>query len=89
VARLCCGPNGQGTWRDKKRYLWILGLVVPLLPFAAIETNLPKTLVGRAQLPRAPRLHCYGIQRIHLLRDVVILDGAGVGGGSRNYANVS
>ena len=35
----------------------------------------------------APRLGCFGIQRIHLLRDVVILAGAGVGGGSLNYAN--
>jgi cholesterol oxidase len=29
----------------------------------------------------------YGIQRIHLLRNVMILAGAGVGGGSLNYAN--
>ena len=35
----------------------------------------------------APRLGCYGIQRIHLLRNVMILAGAGVGGGSLNYAN--
>ena len=35
----------------------------------------------------APRLGCYGIQRIHVLRDVVVLAGAGVGGGSLNYAN--
>src|SRR5882757_3871503 len=28
--------DGQDTWRDGKRYLWILGLVVPLLPFLAI-----------------------------------------------------
>ncbi|HOB49374.1 MAG TPA: GMC family oxidoreductase [Mycobacterium sp.] len=35
----------------------------------------------------APRLGCYGIQRIHLLRNVMILGGAGVGGGSLNYAN--
>ncbi|GAA5164812.1 fatty acid desaturase [Pseudonocardia eucalypti] len=28
--------NGQDTWRDGKRYLWILGLVVPLLPFVAM-----------------------------------------------------
>ena len=34
-----------------------------------------------------PRLGCFGIQRIHVLRDVVILAGAGVGGGSLNYAN--
>ncbi|WP_280389461.1 GMC family oxidoreductase, partial [Nocardia wallacei] len=35
----------------------------------------------------APRLGCYGIQRIHRLRDCFILAGAGVGGGSLNYAN--
>lgn len=35
----------------------------------------------------APQLGCYGIQRVHLLRDVMILAGAGVGGGSLNYAN--
>jgi cholesterol oxidase len=34
-----------------------------------------------------PRLGMYGIQRIHLLRNVMILAGAGVGGGSLNYAN--
>jgi len=35
----------------------------------------------------APKLGCFGIQRIHLLHDVLILAGAGVGGGSLNYAN--
>ena len=30
-----------------------------------------------------------GIQRIHLLKDVMILAGSGVGGGSLNYANTS
>ncbi|APE37081.1 cholesterol oxidase [Nocardia mangyaensis] len=35
----------------------------------------------------APKLGCYGIQRIHLLNDVVVLAGAGVGGGSLVYAN--
>ncbi|HEX2131497.1 MAG TPA: GMC family oxidoreductase [Actinophytocola sp.] len=35
----------------------------------------------------APRLGCYGIQRIHLLKDVMILAGSGVGGGSLVYAN--
>lgn len=35
----------------------------------------------------APRLGLYGIQRIHALKDVMILAGAGVGGGSLNYAN--
>ena len=36
----------------------------------------------------APRLGCHGIQRITFLRDVVVLSGAGVGGGSLVYANV-
>ncbi|MBM7770247.1 cholesterol oxidase [Actinokineospora baliensis] len=35
----------------------------------------------------APPLGCYGIQRIHLLKDVLVLAGAGVGGGSLVYAN--
>ena len=35
----------------------------------------------------APALGLYGIQRIHLLGKVMILAGAGVGGGSLNYAN--
>ena len=26
----------QATWRDAKRYLWILGLTMPLLPFLAV-----------------------------------------------------
>lgn len=37
----------------------------------------------------APRLGCYGIQRITLLRNVLCLTGNGVGGGSLVYANVS
>lgn len=35
----------------------------------------------------APRLGFFGIQRIHLLKDVAVLAGAGVGGGSLVYAN--
>ncbi|MGL6278622.1 MAG: GMC oxidoreductase [Gaiella sp.] len=34
-----------------------------------------------------PRLGCFGIQRLTLLRDVLVLSGAGVGGGSLVYAN--
>ena len=34
-----------------------------------------------------PRLGLYGIQRLTLLRDVLVLSGAGVGGGSLVYAN--
>ena len=35
----------------------------------------------------APAIGCYGIQRIHMLPDVLVLAGAGVGGGSLVYAN--
>lgn len=35
----------------------------------------------------APALKCFGIQRVHLLKDSLILAGAGVGGGSLVYAN--
>ncbi|TXJ06389.1 MAG: GMC family oxidoreductase [Aeromicrobium sp.] len=35
----------------------------------------------------APKLKCFGIQRIDLLHDSLILSGAGVGGGSLVYAN--
>ena len=35
----------------------------------------------------APNLGCFGVQRIHRLPHVMILAGAGVGGGSLNYAN--
>jgi cholesterol oxidase len=48
--------------------------------FAKTSWNLRKFLW-------APKLGMYGIQRIHLLRNVMILAGAGVGGGSLNYAN--
>ncbi|MFI5142414.1 MAG: GMC oxidoreductase [Thermoanaerobaculales bacterium] len=34
-----------------------------------------------------PALFCYGIQRLTLLQDVLVLSGAGVGGGSLVYAN--
>ena len=35
----------------------------------------------------APALGCFGVQRLHRLPDVMILGGAGVGGGSLNFAN--
>ncbi|MEJ2871957.1 GMC family oxidoreductase [Actinomycetospora sp. OC33-EN08] len=49
--------------------------------------TLPSTSWDVRNFLWAPRLGCYGIQRIHVLRDVVVLAGAGVGGGSLNYAN--
>ncbi|MEX2292629.1 MAG: GMC family oxidoreductase [Acidimicrobiales bacterium] len=51
------------------------------------ETTLPKTSWDVRSFFWAPRLGCTGIQRVSLLKDVMILSGAGVGGGSLNYAN--
>ncbi|PRX97305.1 GMC oxidoreductase [Allonocardiopsis opalescens] len=49
--------------------------------------ELPKTSWRLARFLWAPALGLFGIQRVHLLRNVVVLAGAGVGGGSLNYAN--
>ncbi len=49
--------------------------------------TLPKTSWRVRDFIWAPRLGCTGIQRIHLLKDCLIMAGAGVGGGSLNYAN--
>ncbi len=51
------------------------------------DHELAKTSWRARKFLWAPALGCYGIQRIHLLRDVMVLAGAGVGGGSLNYAN--
>jgi choline dehydrogenase-like flavoprotein len=51
------------------------------------DDQLPKTSWDVRKFVWAPKLGYYGIQRIHLLRDCLILAGAGVGGGSLNYAN--
>jgi cholesterol oxidase len=51
------------------------------------ESTLPATSWRLRSFLWAPRLGCFGIQRISLLKDVMILSGAGVGGGSLNYAN--
>jgi len=49
--------------------------------------TLPKNSWDLKNYIWAPRLGMYGIQRIHLLGNVMVLAGAGVGGGSLNYAN--
>ncbi|MGC0375412.1 GMC family oxidoreductase N-terminal domain-containing protein [Streptomyces sp. SAI-229] len=49
--------------------------------------TLPKNSWDLRNYLWAPRLGMYGIQRIHLLGNVMVLAGAGVGGGSLNYAN--
>jgi len=51
------------------------------------ESSYPKTSWDARNFLWAPKLGCFGIQRISLLRDALILSGAGVGGGSLNYAN--
>ncbi|MDJ0340583.1 GMC family oxidoreductase [Streptomyces sp. H10-C2] len=49
--------------------------------------SLPKNSWDIRNFLWAPSLGLYGIQRIHLLNNVLVLAGAGVGGGSLNYAN--
>ncbi len=49
--------------------------------------TLPKTSWQAKDFLFAPAIGCYGIQRIHILPDTVVLCGAGVGGGSLVYAN--
>ncbi|WP_329553321.1 GMC family oxidoreductase [Streptomyces sp. NBC_00696] len=50
-------------------------------------STLPKNSWDLKNYLWAPKLHMYGLQRIHLLGNVMVLAGAGVGGGSLNYAN--
>ncbi|MET9516047.1 GMC family oxidoreductase [Streptomyces sp. NPDC002994] len=49
--------------------------------------TLPKTSWDIKNYLWAPALGLFGIQRVHLLGNVMVLAGAGVGGGSLNYAN--
>jgi cholesterol oxidase len=49
--------------------------------------DFPKTSWHVRDYLWAPRLGCHGIQRLTPLRDVLVLSGAGVGGGSLVYAN--
>jgi cholesterol oxidase len=51
------------------------------------DAGFAKTSWDRRRFFFAPALGWYGIQRISALRDVIILSGAGVGGGSLVYAN--
>jgi cholesterol oxidase len=49
--------------------------------------DFPRTNWNLRKFLWLPRLFCFGIQRLTLLRDVLVLSGAGVGGGSLVYAN--
>jgi cholesterol oxidase len=51
------------------------------------DTTLPKTSWRLRSFFWAPRLGLFGIQRISLLKNVMVLSGAGVGGGSLVYGN--
>ncbi len=51
------------------------------------DTDFPKTSWRLRRFLFAPRLGLNGIQRIHALPNVLVLAGAGVGGGSLVYAN--
>ncbi len=51
------------------------------------DHELPRTSWDLRRYVWAPALGMFGIQRIHRLPDVLVLAGAGVGGGSLNYAN--
>ena len=51
------------------------------------DSDFPKTSWRLSRFLFFPRLGLNGIQRIHALPDVLILAGAGVGGGSLVYAN--
>ncbi|WP_424215437.1 FAD-dependent oxidoreductase [Streptomyces sp. BI20] len=51
------------------------------------RASLPKSSWALRDYLWAPALGLFGIQRIHLLGNVMVLAGAGVGGGSLNYAN--
>ena len=51
------------------------------------HTDFPKTNWNAFKYLWAPKLRCFGIQNITLLKGVMVLHGAGVGGGSLVYAN--
>ncbi|HJY25907.1 MAG TPA: GMC family oxidoreductase N-terminal domain-containing protein, partial [Actinomycetes bacterium] len=51
------------------------------------DHELPTTSWDLRRWLWAPWLGCYGVQRLTLLRNVLVVAGAGVGGGSLNYAN--
>ncbi|OPX09974.1 GMC family oxidoreductase [Gordonia sp. i37] len=51
------------------------------------DHELPTTSWRLRDYVWAPALGLFGVQRMHPLRDVLVMAGAGVGGGSLNYAN--
>jgi cholesterol oxidase len=52
-----------------------------------LDRDIPKTQWDLPHFVWFPAAECYGVQRIEYLDDVLVLCGAGVGGGSHVYAN--
>ena len=46
--------DGQDTWRDGKKYLWLIGLVVPL-PIVDVLTTVDRRDLNRPISAFAPR----------------------------------
>ncbi|MCB9451558.1 MAG: GMC family oxidoreductase [Anaerolineaceae bacterium] len=53
------------------------------------DHDFPRTNWNLRKYLWLPALRCFGVQQITLLNDVLVVHGAGVGGGSLVYANVS
>ncbi len=51
------------------------------------DADLPRTSWRLRSYLWAPALRCFGIQRLTLLRNALVMSGSGVGGGSLVYAN--
>ena len=52
------------------------------------NSDFPKTNWNLRKFLWAPLLRCFGIQKISLLKKVMVMHGVGVGGGSLVYANI-
>lgn len=74
VAALRLAERGHRVWVLEKGRRW------QPEEFAASNWNIPKSFW-------LPWLGCHGIWALHLLREVLVLHGVGVGGGSLVYAN--
>lgn len=52
-----------------------------------LESDIPKSSWDVKKFVWQPELELFGMQRVEFLDDVLVLSGAGVGGGSQTYAN--
>ena len=77
------GGSVSALWLTEKGYR--VGVLEAGARFE--DEDLPATSWDTRKFLFAPALGMYGIQRINVLKDCLILSGAGVGGGSLVYAN--